>query len=236
MSARLLWMALLLTLGFGCVSEPGKEQEGEASPLPAISEGRTLFPPAEVEYAMVEEPDPSTGRFIRADSYLRRWRGMPIPVSASERDPDALLRREFLPEEGSVNGVDPIGAEEWRAFRFSGFDLNSGNLAELFPSFRVVFLVAGLVCDRELEGLKLYVSGTGNLRVWVNGELVCHYDRPSGELSRQEEIGAIRLRRGENRIVVKSVRVSADWRFRLWFADADGRPLRLKYGKSGEKL
>ena len=75
MSARLLWMALLLTLGFGCVSEPGKEQEGEASPLPAISEGRTLFPPAEVEYAMVEEPDPSTGRFIRADSYLRRWRG-----------------------------------------------------------------------------------------------------------------------------------------------------------------
>ena len=36
--------------------------------------------------------------------------------------------------------------------------------------------------------------------------------------------------------MVKSVRVSADWRFRLWFADAAGRPLRLKYGKSGEKL
>ncbi len=173
-------------------------------------------------------PEPATGRFIRPDSYLRRWLAIPIPVSEEERDPAALLRREFLPEEHALDGSTPIGPEIWRPFRFSGSSLTSGNLAELFPAARVVYLTARLDSSRDWEKIKLYVSGAGCLlKVWINGELVCFYDRPVRALSEQEEISGVKLGLGWNLIVVKCVRTGEAWRFRLRFTDPDDLPLRL---------
>ena len=191
---------------------PAPVPEPEAPSLPA-----RVLPDAAEAVSLVLPPDPETGKFIRKDSYLSYWM---LRSSAVPGDAQSLLSGEF-PQE-SASGI-------WRAVRLAAPESDAPTLGEQLPAAdTVAFLAARLDSSRPLTGLKLHLGGGGLQQLTLNGELLYADTRGARPADAPpEEIPDVTLRKGENHLRIKTVRVAPEWNVRLRLTDAAGAPLRF---------
>jgi hypothetical protein len=87
------------------------------------------------------------------------------------------------------------------------------------------YLVAYVVCDRELTGLNLLVGHNDQARVYLNGREVFRHELPSTLSKDSGKVENVTLKPGVNTIVFKVINEINNWQACLRFTDREGKPV-----------
>eukprot|EP00831_Metopus_contortus_P023608 TRINITY_DN20799_c0_g1_i4.p1 TRINITY_DN20799_c0_g1~~TRINITY_DN20799_c0_g1_i4.p1 ORF type:complete len:404 (-),score=64.08 TRINITY_DN20799_c0_g1_i4:80-1291(-) len=175
--------------------------------------------------------------FLGNDNFVTRWNILgPFPYKPeklADGKIKSVLHNEFLPDEKELSGSEtPNASQKWQLARFeSPTSPGEINLRDFFKNeqkYSVAYAVTYLHCRDALAGIKLYTGSSGYIKVWINHQLVhaCDQMERHGKWD-QDVISDIKLEKGYNLIVVKSVSIDKDWSFYLRFADSAGRPVKF---------
>ena len=150
------------------------------------------------------------------------------------------LGRPYPPEEGTGNAA-AAAADPRRAGSFAGKErevswrrvppeaYRRGALlldALLRPESDAVAYTVSVVSSDRARAAVLRTGTPGPLKVWLNGALITERNVVRVAAADQDA-SRVRLRKGENWLVVKTVVASGAWRLYTRFTDEQGRPLRL---------
>ena len=196
---------------------PATVQPPEPGPIPI---------PAPEAVNLLLPPDPETGKFTRSDSYLTNWSLLAIPTRPGG-NPQTLLQAELLPAERALYPTP--GDDRWKIVQMTAPGSEGPTLAELIPvPDAVAYLAVRLDSSRAWSNLKILLGGGGLQKLWLNGELLYADTRgPRPPDADPEEIPDINLRKGENFLLVKTVRFAPEWELRLRLTASDGAPFRF---------
>lgn len=210
-------------------SEPESPERPAVPVVPATVETPTPGPlpiPVPEAVNLLLPPDPETGKFTRSDSYLTNWSLLAIPTRPGG-DPQTLLQAELLPAERALYPTP--GDDRWKIVQMTAPGSEGPTLAKLIPvPDAVAYLAVRLDSSRPWHGLKILLGGGGLQKIWLNGELLYADTRgPRPPDADPEEIPDINLKKGENFLLVKTVRFAPAWELRLRITAADGAPFRF---------
>ena len=96
-------------------------------------------------------------------------------------------------------------------------------------TFSIAYAVSDFTCSKDQE-LLLSLDGDDAFKVWLNGEKIAEAIAPY--LHRQSCVAAlenikIKLKKGKNRILIKSANIENEWWVRARITDANNRPVEL---------
>jgi hypothetical protein len=143
----------------------------------------------------------------------------------------ALDREEPPEREIALGAAYPgkFGAVRWQKWQWRPPRRNTGsvfiNLRNTISSGHEVaaYAVTELHSPEDMEVL-FALGSTDGYRLWVNGELVHVHRQPRAAMPGQDRV-PVRLRRGRNRVLIKSVHTGGSWGFFLEVTDPQGRPV-----------
>ena len=147
------------------------------------------------------------------------------------QDPDGKgFSREFEPEKKiDLQKIWRIGPRRYRWQQLQ--DLSLEGTVNLLPVFRrsqnVMAYGHTLVKVAEDTDAVLRLGSDAGLACWVNGERV-HFAPAPRTLKVDQDSVKVRLKKGENRILLKIGQQSGPWGFCLRITDAAGKPLQLR--------
>ncbi|HVR62798.1 MAG TPA: DUF3857 and transglutaminase domain-containing protein [Polyangia bacterium] len=220
-------------------------------PLAAIASLVDDLPPAAVEGAVrAVADDRASDPLVAAQATLLLAERLDARGEASEaerrRGALGLLRRPwvvgpfgdgrdsfaqaFAPEvEGGV--VDPArryaGKEREVSWRAGGAAVRQGALlldGLLRPNTQTAAYVAWAVSADRARAAVVRIGSPGPFKLWVNGQLVVARDVVRA-VALDQDAAAVRLRRGDNRILMKTVVSDGAWRLLVRLTDDAGRPV-----------
>jgi hypothetical protein len=169
---------------------------------------------------------------LRPDSegFIRDWLMFaPVPLAAEGGGSDPILH-QHLPDEANLHPrvrqrATADGHEVmWRAVRAREFFFDFNELLGELTENSVGYMVAYLVCDREMTGLTLRAGGNDQWHIYLNGrEAMKHLE--AGPLAKDaEKTENLTLRQGVNTLVFKVANESNNWQGCLRFTDKNGKP------------
>ena len=131
------------------------------------------------------------------------------------RDGEKPIEREIGWSEASVNKTNGM--------------LMMGPLLPPPGTFSIAYAVSDFNSQKDQE-LFLSLDGDDAFKVWLNGEKISEQIAPY--LHRQSCIASqgnikIKLKKGKNRILIKSANIEHEWWVRARITDADNRPIEL---------
>jgi len=96
-------------------------------------------------------------------------------------------------------------------------------------TFSIAYAVSDFNSEKDQE-LFLSLDGDDAFKVWLNGEKISEQIAPY--LHRQSCVASqgnikIKLKKGKNRILVKSANIEHEWWVRARITDANNRPVEL---------
>jgi hypothetical protein len=175
----------------------------------------------------------------RAQGFLRDWLLLlPLPWAAGETVAQALDRPQ-LPSEAQARPRAgdrvPFGGQElvWQEHRSPGAVVDFNAAAGQVTDRSVAYAVCYIESDQERHGLWLQVGGDDRAKVYLNGREIYRF-RWTGfvdPLRAPDAVGAVRLERGINVLVLKVVNETERWQGCARLVDDAGRPaqgLRVK--------
>ncbi len=180
----------------------------------------------------VKMPGAGGSRFLSADNFVTRWLvygPFKFKESLNKQPPTgAIIHRAFVDNEKNINGGSGksqlLLPDKTCTKQFPG----RVNLAKIFPGieYSAAYAVAFLDSDRPISDLKLYSGSGGYIKIWLNGQLIHTYNRHNRD-SRwdQDIVNGIKLKKGRNQVVVKTVTIAKPWSFYFRFTDKNGLPL-----------
>ncbi|MEI6518980.1 MAG: hypothetical protein WCO98_02890 [bacterium] len=164
------------------------------------------------------------------DSNMQDWYLIgPFPSNLDFSGYDAA----YPPEKGidltaSYPGVDdkPV---KWNKYRKTGDPVQSSTFIDLGESVSNAFGVCGyaytkVISDRDRDAM-IFASHDDTMTVWLNGEKVMETGKKECEIQLDQSKAAIKLKKGENTILIKCCQKWMSWGFLFRIADKDGRPL-----------
>ena len=131
------------------------------------------------------------------------------------RDGEKAIEREIGWSEASVNKTNGM--------------LLMGPLLPPPGTFSIAYAVSDFTCSKDQE-LLLSLDGDDAFKVWLNGEKIAEAIAPY--LHRQSCVATlenikIKLKKGKNRILIKSANIENEWWVRARITDANNRPVEL---------
>ncbi|MBL8816508.1 MAG: protein kinase [Planctomyces sp.] len=178
------------------------------NPNPLIRRGRWYLEcgdneKAEADFAMAAAMTPNElNKFLEAGW----WVVGPYPPELREFCPPELEANPATP----VHIIDPTTGLSDEPVKWSSVDTGDFGLLSLsqYPAAKgnvSVYALAPIYSPRETTAI-LCLSATKECRVWVNGQLLCHFSpAPLPYWSRDPELHPIVLRQGMNQILVKGM-------------------------------
>lgn len=163
------------------------------------------------------------------------------PFEAQSR---AALSDPLPPEAGPLRPQAPQGSEgfegkfqgvSWRPVEFasrSGIFLVDAALA---PAEEAAALMLVYLHSDRAQPAALRLGSTGPVRAWLNGKPVLSHEvqRPA---RLDQDTAVLRLEKGENVLVIKSLNLQGAWRLIARVTDPQGRPLRgMKVSLQGKR-
>jgi len=166
-----------------------------------------------------------------ADGFIRNWLMLaPIPLGEENAGAD-LIGREQIDNEASVKPKegDKVKIKDkqlaWKSVRCKDylFDLNEilGSPHENVAGY----MVAYVVCDKELAGLALLIGSNDQARIYLNGKAVFTYTEPRAIEKDSDKVDKLTLNKGVNTIVFKVINEVNNWQGCLRFTDKNGKPV-----------
>ncbi len=125
------------------------------------------------------------------------------------------------------------GVEEkpvkWKQYRKIGDPVQSSLFVDLGLSLKESSGVCGyaytkVISDRDRDAM-IFASQDDTMTVWLNGEKVMETGKKECEIQLDQSKAAIKLKKGENNILIKCCQKWLSWGFLFRIADKDGRPL-----------
>jgi hypothetical protein len=176
------------------------------------------------------DPAPQLPR-LRPDSegFIRDWLMFaPVELVVEGGGSDPILRQHLpneatlqprIRERATVDGHEVM----WRAVRAREFFFDFNELIGELTQNSVGYMVAYVVCDREMPGLTLLAGGNDQWRIYLNGrEAMKHLE--AGPLAKDaEKTEKLTLKQGVNTIVFKVANELNNWQGCLRFTDNDGK-------------
>ena len=131
------------------------------------------------------------------------------------RDGEKAIERDIGWSEASVNKTNGM--------------LLMGPLLPPPGTFSIAYAVSDFTCSEDQE-LFLTLDGDDAFKVWLNGEKIAEAIAPY--LHRQSCVATlenikIKLKKGKNRILIKSANIENEWWVRARITDANNRPIEL---------
>ena len=131
------------------------------------------------------------------------------------RDGEKAIERDIGWSEASVNKTNGM--------------LLMGPLLPPPGTFSIAYAVSDFTCSKDQE-LFLTLDGDDAFKVWLNGEKIAEAIAPY--LHRQSCVATlenikIKLKKGKNRILIKSANIENEWWVRARITDANNRPIEL---------
>ena len=131
------------------------------------------------------------------------------------RDGEKAIEREIGWSEASVNKTNGM--------------LLMGPLLPPPGTFSIAYAVSDFTCSKD-QDLFLSLDGDDAFKVWLNGEKIAEAIAPY--LHRQSCVATlenikIKLKKGKNRILIKSANIENEWWVRARITDTNNRPVEL---------
>lgn len=140
----------------------------------------------------------------------------------------AAIEHPFMPDEGALDGNQspPEGSgAKWKPKQFrNGSIVGMVDLDGFFntPEHSAAYAVTWIECPKAMD-VRMLVGSDDYVKVWINGEQVHTYATKRRNARPDQDVVTVTLRKGLNRVVVKTVDVVYDWCFFLRFASPRGR-------------
>jgi transglutaminase-like putative cysteine protease len=141
--------------------------------------------------------------------------GTPFPPEVERAAPE--LGRTYPGKAREIGWRSTAGAARQGALLLDGL---------LRPADQAVAYVAAFVHSEVDRPAALRLGSAGPIKAWVNGSLVFAHDVTRSAALDQDAAG-VRLGRGWNRILIKTVVVDGAWRLYARLTSPSGEPLRL---------
>ena len=171
-------------------------------------------------------------RFLSTNNFVTRWAVYgPFKFKHSLEQQTilaAIIHHPFIENEKKLNGYRDnrqiLLPNTISSKKFPG----RVNLAKIYPGieYAAAYAVAYLDCKQSISNLKLYCGSGGYIKIWLNGQLIHTYNRKNRDSHwDQDIINGIKLKKGLNQVVVKSVTLTKPWNFYFRLTDKADLPL-----------
>ena len=188
---------------------------------------------------VLKEVSASGIRFPLRSSYLRHWAVLGLfpfgeLLNRGTVTPGTALNHPYLENETELDcsSILPEG-KIWKMTASTlpdgRYDFNTlyGGGANTVNS--VLYALTILKTEREIPEAILHLGNDDNIRIWLNGQEVLSVNSPRGGGNRKDaRHAAVSLRKGENRLLLKTLNFRGAWDMYLRFAEKDGTPLLFK--------
>lgn len=148
-----------------------------------------------------------------------RW----LVAGPFQLEPGQTCETVFPAERRALTAGATLPPDEWRTGTGDDGFVDFEELFDASPAGGVGYAHISLVSESE-GAVELRMGTDDDARVYLRGEVVHRYDgaRHAWE---EQDIVPVRIRAGENPLLVKVCNRDSDWRFNLRITDAEGRSL-----------
>ena len=177
--------------------------------------------------------------FLSDNMFLMRW-GIIGPFVSIPQEGYDLVPLSGIQENVMFPGENLFPGKQWIYPDFSANSQGNGQIRMALPSGEmvrqetVIYASAVILSAQEENAVKLYTSGNGPMKVWLNGRLIFKLRVPESEQRPIDQVAAeqLFLRKGINQIVVKYVKPEgSSWMIDFYLRLSDNRnnpfPLRI---------
>lgn len=163
-------------------------------------------------------------RFVTKWLLLGPFRFKDTDFGGEQQQP--AIEHPFMPDEAMLDGTQPApDGAGWRPNRFRGGHIAGMVDLDAFfdtPEHAAAYAVTWIDSPRDMD-VRMLVGSDDYARIWINGEHVHTYAMRRRNARPDQDAVTVTLKKGLNRVVVKSVDVVYDWCFFLRFTTPTGR-------------
>ena len=220
-----------------------------AETIPAVKKvEKIVVSKSAVEFRNINKviADGKGNGFLTNINFVTRWNILgPFPYKEKKLPNNkikSVLHTKLIENEKKLSGEEKVKAPlKWQLARFESpkkpGEINLRSFFKLKNDKLAAYALTYLTCKKALANLTLYTGSSGYIKIWINHELIHTYDRGKrkGKWD-QDVIKNIKLRKGYNLIVVKSIAMEKDWNFYLRLADAKNMPMKFIPAKEVKKI
>ncbi|MBC8001601.1 MAG: hypothetical protein H7X97_03340 [Opitutaceae bacterium] len=164
-----------------------------------------------------------------AEGFVRNWLMLaPIPLgddgAASELIAKDTIEKEsaLKPKEG-----DKVKIKDkelvWKSIQSKDFNFDFNEILDTPHENVAGYMVAYLVCEKEMTDLTLLIGSNDQGRVYLNGKEVFKFTEGRILEKDSDKVEKITLNKGVNTIVFKVINESNNWQGCLRFTDKSGK-------------
>jgi hypothetical protein len=156
---------------------------------------------------------------------------MLAPFSIGEGTATDELDKKQIADEGAIKpkpgDKQKVGDKEqtWTAVKAKDYYLDLNETLKTDNADVVGYLVAYVVCDKEMPDLTLLMGSNDQGKVYLNGKEVVKFDATRTIEKDSDKAEKVTLNKGTNTIVFKVLNEQNNWQACLRFKDKDGKPL-----------
>jgi hypothetical protein len=164
------------------------------------------------------------------EGFIRDWL-MLAPASIPESGGAEEIDKKQIADEGALKPKEgdkqKVGDKEltWKAVKAKDYYLDLNEALGSANENVVGYLVAYVVCDKEMPDLTLLMGSNDQGKVYLNGKEVVKNDQGRTIDKDSDKAEKITLNKGVNVIVFKVINELNNWQACLRFAGKDGKPV-----------
>jgi hypothetical protein len=166
-----------------------------------------------------------------AEGFIRNWLMLaPIPLSEENAGADNIVKEQvekeaaLKPKEG-----DKTKAKDkeltWKAVQTKDFFFDFNELLGTQNEQVAGYMVAYLVCEKELADVTLLAGGNDQARIYLNGKEVFTFTEGRTLEKDTDKVEKLTLNKGVNTVVFKVINEMNNWQGCLRFTGKDGKPV-----------
>jgi hypothetical protein len=166
-----------------------------------------------------------------AEGFVRDWLMLaPIPL-ALENAGAEYIEKEQVDKEGSLKPKegDKVKIKDkelvWKSVHCKDYFFDFNEILAAPHENVAGYMVAYLVCDKELTDLALLIGSNDQARIYLNGKEVFKFTEARTIDKDSDKVEKLTLNKGVNTIVFKVINEVNNWQGCLRFTDKSGKPV-----------
>jgi hypothetical protein len=162
------------------------------------------------------------------EGFIRDWL-MLAPFSIGDSAAPDELDKKQIPDEGAIKpkagDKQKIEGKEqtWKAVKAKDYYLDLNQTLGGGNENVLAYLVAYVVCDKEMADLTLWIGSNDEAKVYLNGKEVVKFTETRVIEKDGDKADHVTLNKGVNVIVFKVINEMNDWAACARFKDKDGK-------------
>jgi len=163
------------------------------------------------------------------EGFIRDWLMLaPSPLPADAQAGDEIDKKQIA-DEGAIKpkagDKQKIGDKEleWKAVKAKDYYLDFNKTLGSDNTEVLGYLVAYVVCEKEMADLTLTMGSNDQGKVYLNGKELIKFDQTRTIDKDSDKAEKVTLNKGVNVIVFKVINQENDWQGCVRFKDKDGK-------------